>query len=269
MKSLYLCFILSFTFGCSSSNSEQNYPEIDGDPNYRSDYSEGAVFFDYKENMDRKEFIQEAKSLEYTDENGAFFKSTARIDSAGNVGMLILEQEQESKIDKDLFYYRNGNKIISLKSLTEFREDKNYYSQSISFYSDSGTILYTGTRKANDLDTLQEKRYLKSKNSVLSDKIPLQILNREGPFQTTFVGTAYSKEQEKSFLVVGATDRSFLATLAIENLDNYFLKKLIRDEKKYFGTPLNIEFTNTAQTDGFTYQKLIDIEAAESAKSLD
>jgi hypothetical protein len=58
---------------------------------------------------------------------------------------------------------------------------------------------------------------------------------------------------------VGALDRSFTSTLAVnEQID--FIDDLIENEEKYKGRELKIEFMHTTQTDGFSFQTLLNAE---------
>ena len=176
--------------------------------------------------------------------------------------MLILENEFENKLKDELFFYKNGFKRISLKSLTEFNEESNYYSEIISFYGDSGNVIYTGIRSATDIDSLKWIRYSSIEKTVHSDEFTFDLLKREGSFETYFLGTAYAEEQEKLFLVVGPKDRSYSSTIAVMERSN-FLNQLIENESKNIGVLLNIEFVITTQTDGFSYQTLLKVSEAE------
>ena len=261
MRTFYLAFFVLLLHGCVGDKENSNYPEIDS-AYFRSDFQEGEMFFDLRESIERAEDLSDAYSLEFMSANGAFLKATAKIDSFGEVHMLIFENEFENQLKDELFYYKNGLKRISLQSTTEFDEQANYYSEIISFYGDSGNVIYTGIRNATDIDSLKWMRFSGIKKKAHSDEFALDLLKREGPFQTFFQGTAYAEEQKKLFLVVGPKDRSYSSTLAILER-NEFLDQLIANENKNIGMCLDIDFGITTQTDGFSYQTLLDISKAK------
>ena len=264
MRAFSLLFIGILLHACVSDRDGSNVPEIDS-AYFRSDFKEGEMFFDLKENIERAEGITDAKSLEFMSAEGALLKATAKIDSFGELHMLILEEEFENKIKNELFFYKNGLKRVSLQSLSEFNEESNYYSEVISFYGDSGNVIYTGIRNATDIDSLYWLRYSGRDKKNHTDDFTLDLLKREGPFQTNFLGTAYSDEQGKLFLVVGPENRTYTSTLAvIEKSD--FLNQLIKYEKQNIGIPLDIDFVHTTQTDGFSYQTLLNVSSAAESQ---
>jgi hypothetical protein len=259
MRTFYLTLFITLLYACGGDNEASNYPEIDSSY-FRSDFLEGEMFFDLKENIERSEGLADAKSLEFMSADGALLKATAKIDSFGEVHMLILEKEFENKLKDELFFYKNGLKRISLKSLTEFKEESNYYSEMISFYGDSGNVIYTGIRNATDIDSLKWLSYTGVDKTNHSDEFTLNLLKREGAFETRFLGMAYSKEQGKLFLVVGPENRAYTSTLAVVEKSD-FLNELIEYENKNIGIPLDIDFVHTTQTDGFSYQTLLKVSA--------
>jgi hypothetical protein len=106
------------------------------------------------------------------------------------------------------------------------------------------------------------RRFSEITPTILDDSLPLQLLKQEGPFQTNFLSTAFAEEQEKLFIVVGALDRSFTSTLAI-NEKNKLIENILQNQQKYVGAELKIEFMHTTQTDGFSYQTLLNAELLE------
>ena len=74
-------------------------------------------------------------------------------------------------------------------------------------------------------------RFSKITPTILDDSLPLQLLKQEGPFQTNFLSTAFAEEQEKLFIVVGALDRSFTSTLAIDK-KNRLIENILQKDRK-------------------------------------
>ena len=264
MRTIYLVLFGFLLYGCSGDNEDANYPKIDS-ANFRSDFLEGEMFFDLKESIERSEGLADAKSLEFMSAEGVIFKATAKIDSFGEVHMLILEQEFENKLKNEFYFYKNGLKRISLQSCTEFHEQYNYYSEIISFYGDSENVIYTGNRNSKDIDSLHWLSYTGIDKQIHSDKFTLDLLKREGLFQTNFLGTAYLEEQDRLFLIVGPKNQSYTSTLAVIEKTE-FLNELIKYENKNIGKLLDIDFTHATQTDGFSYQALLNVSLAEESQ---
>ena len=152
-------------------------------------------------------------------------------------------------------------KRVSLQSLTEYNEASNYHSEIISFYGDSGNVIYTGIRNATDIDSLQWISFSKIEKMDHNDEFTLDLLKREGTFQTYFLGTAYAEDQEKLFLVVGPKNRAYSSTIAVMERSD-FINELIENENKRIGILLDVEFARTMQTDGFSYQTLLQVSEA-------
>ena len=261
MRTFYLLLFGLLLYGCAGDQENSNYPEIDS-ANFRSDYLEGEMFFDLKESVERSEGLTNANSLEFMSADGALLKATAKIDSFGDVRMLKLEEEFENKLKNELFFYKNGLKRVSLQSLTEYNEASNYHSEIISFYGDSGNVIYTGIRNATDIDSLQWISFSKIEKMDHNDEFTLDLLKREGTFQTYFLGTAYAEDQEKLFLVVGPKNRAYSSTIAVMERSD-FINELIENENKRIGILLDVEFARTMQTDGFSYQTLLQVSEAD------
>ena len=260
MRTLYLLLFGLLLYGCAGNQENSSYPEIDS-ANFRSDFLEGEMFFDLKESVERSEGLANANSLEFMSADGALLKATAKIDSFGDVRMLKLEEEFENKLKNELFFYKNGLKRVSLQSLTEYNEASNYHSEIISFYGDSGNVIYTGIRNATDIDSLQWISFSKIEKMDHNDEFTLDLLKREGTFQTYFLGTAYAEDQEKLFLVVGPKNRAYSSTIAVMERSD-FINELIENENKRIGILLDVEFARTMQTDGFSYQTLLQVSEA-------
>ena len=260
MKTTSILLLTILLLACENS-SKDKLPKVE-ETLFRSDYPEGELFFDYKDSIERSDELADVLSLEFTSNEGVIISSSAKVDPLGDVQMIKLHKELENTIDEELFYYRNGLKLITLKSNIVFSEDNNFYSETISFYGDTGNVIYSGIRNEIDPDSLEKSRFSEITPTILDDSLPLQLLKQEGPFQTNFLSTAFAEEQEKLFIVVGALDRSFTSTLAI-NEKNKLIENILEDQEKYVGAELRIEFMHTTQTDGFSFQTLLNAELLE------
>jgi hypothetical protein len=260
MKTSSILLLTILLVACENSSKDE-LPKVE-ETLFRSDFPEGEPFLDYKDSIERSDELEDVLSLEFTSNEGVIISSSAKVDPSGDVQMIKLHKEFENTIDEELFYYRNGLKLITLKANITFSEDNNYYSETITFYGDTGNVIYSGVRNEIDPDSLETRRFSKIKSTILDDSVPLQLLKQEGPFQTNFLSTAFAEEQEKLFIVVGALDRSFTSTLAIDK-KNRLIENILQNQEKYIGAQLKIEFMHTTQTDGFSFQTLLNAELIE------
>ena len=64
---------------------------------------------------------------------------------------------------------------------------------------------------------------------------------------------------------MGPKNRAYTSTLAVIEKTE-FLDQLIKYENKNIGKLLDIDFTHATQTDGFSYQALLNVSLAEESQ---
>lgn len=240
-----------------ASNSEEN---ITG----KSDYKNDSLYFAYIDTVNNDPDLQEGSSLRYTDRNGTLFSSKVLSDASNRISKLEMEINEALKTTVSSFYFKNGEKIVSSKVVSHYLEEAVDYLKVISFYTDSGEVIYTGSAKSNNLDSLESAGYSSGELENHDHNVAWSMINQTGAFQTTFLGTAFSVDLNENFLIVGPKDGSYKTTLAIYE-ETELIKKLNSNTNKYKGTPLTIEFENITNPSGLSFQALIYV-AIENVK---
>ena len=222
----------------------------------KSDYKNDSFYFTYIDSVNNAPDLLEGNSLQYLNQDGMFLASKILSDTSNRIYKLEMEMSFTNKSTISEYYFKNGKKIVSSIVVSHYLDDRADYSKVVSFYSDTGDVIYTGSAKSNNLDSLESARLSSSELSYHEHDFAWSLINQTGAFQTTFLGTAFSEELNKNFLIVGPKDGSYRSTLAIyEETD--LIKKLKSNTNKYKGTPLTIEFENITNPSGLSFQALI------------
>jgi len=257
MKNLYWILIsCAFLFSCK----DQAPPKLSSQEVHsgKSDYKNDAVYFSMMDSINNNGNLLEGSSLQYSDQNGTLFSSNVLSDAANRIYKLEMEISEALETTKSSFYFKNGKKIVSSKIVSHYGEEVADYLKVISFYTDSGKVIYTGRAKSDNLDSLESVRYSSDELQVHEFDFAWNMINQTGPFETTFLGTVFSEQIEKNFLIVGPKDGSYTSTLAISE-ETEVIKKLKSNVQKYKGTPLTIEFENITEQSGLTFQALVNV----------
>ena len=253
---LIICTIL---FSCNDKNNDKapDTPNSKENLSGKSDYKNELFYFSYMDSVNNAPDLLVGSSLNYTNQDGTFFVSKILSDESNRIYKLEMEKSFANKSTISEYYFKNGKKIVSSKVISHYLEEGIDYLKVISFYSDSGEVIYTGRATSNNLDSLESTRFSSGELQNHEHNIAWSMINQTGAFQTTFLGTAFFEEIEKDFLIVGPKDGSYKSTLAIYE-DTELIKKLKSNTQRYKGTLLSIEFENITEPSGLTYQVLVN-----------
>jgi hypothetical protein len=243
---------------CNDKNNDKTTDDSNSEVNIsgKSDYKNDSFYFTYIDSVNNAPDLLEGNSLQYSDQNGTLFSSKVLSDASNRIYKLEMEINEALKTTVSSFYFKNGGKIVSSKIVSHYLEEAVDYLKVISFYTDSGKVIYTGSVKSNNLDSLESARFSSDELENHDHDFSLRMINQTGAFQTTFLGIAFSEELNKNFLIVGPKDGSYRSTLAIyEEIE--LIKELKSNTNKYKGTPLTIEFENITDPSGLSFQALI------------
>ena len=256
MKKLYWSLIIcAVLFSCQDQASPKlNSQEVHSG---KSDFKNDAAYFSLMDSINYDGNLVEGSSLQYSDQHGTLFSSKVLSDAANRIYKLEMEISEAIETTESSFYFKNGKKIVSSKVVSHYGEEAVDYLKVISFYNDSGAVIYTGRAKSDNLDSLETVMYSSSELQNHEFDVAWNMINQTGAFQTTFLGTAFSEEIEKNFLIVGPKDGSYTSTLAISE-ETELIKKLKSNIQRYKGSLLTIEFDNITEPSGLTYQILVN-----------
>ena len=185
-----------------------------------------------------------------------------------SIGYLDMK-DQEVKIEESFsdpktgnygtnyYYIEGGKKFATKQILYDNTRKPTVFIERVSFYNDNQEVIFTKEREAEYEELLSQSGF---KPAVLFDcKIDraMRALNEEGEFETTFQG--FIQYENLDYILVGAnTKTGYVSSLAVI-LPNELINMLKSDERKYIGTPLEVQFQKDVGGSGMTYQALVDI----------
>ncbi|MBT5931873.1 MAG: hypothetical protein HOH34_00890 [Flavobacteriales bacterium] len=260
MKYFLILFLFSlFITACNQNEIKEEYINQENvSISKNSDYPEDSLFFALMNSIDNDSSLFIASSLNYTSNDGSTISGSALIDGNNMIHQL-------TSIDNDTlhettfdYYYLNSKKRVSTELIYDYQKDSNYYHQIISFYDTSGTCIYTGFKYFEDLNLSSERTYLKADYfKEMGDQPALSIIQQQGSFETNFRGFFALEAYNLEFIKVGGNDGLYSSMLAISK-ESPLIKKIRNNRERYIGRPLIIEFTNVEESDGFSYQLLLE-----------
>jgi hypothetical protein len=260
MKYLFIYFIFSFVlFACNQNDSTTNATEDVEIEKSRSDFNQDSFFFSLMNSIQSDTSLYTASSLDYSKNNSETYQVDALVDENNNICMLKNTITDSTREIIEEFYYLNAKKRISSRLVSSYENEIFISNQFISFYNDSGEVAYTGFRSHYNMDSLTNLVFSKYEVKLdHNDQLAQNIIQQKGSFETNFRGFFYLEMYDMNYLIVGSDDGSISSSLAISE-ESPLLKMLKSNEEKYKGTPLRVEFTKVNQTNGFSFQSLLNL----------
>ncbi|MEN9442719.1 MAG: hypothetical protein RLZ33_2796 [Bacteroidota bacterium] len=199
------------------------------------------------------------RSLSYNNNAGS---------TAEAIGYLDKDQK-EVKIEEKFSYAETGNygtNTFYVENGTQFASKEVYYDNTgakplfierISFY-EKGKVIFTKERKADVEEDLINTTFQVIPAKALSVDRAMQIINQQGPFETTFQG--FAEGGGMKYLLVGENSaEGYASSLAIQYQEGDIVK-LMKNEKKMIGTPLIVNHEVMTDNTGLTFQVLITVK---------
>ena len=155
------------------------------------------------------------------------------------------------------FYIEAGKKFASKQIIYDNTKKPTVFVERVSYFNEKQEVIYTKERTAEYEELLGQAGF---KPATLFDceiDRAMRALNEEGEFETTFQG--FIQYENLDYILVGAnTKTGYVSSLAVI-LPNELINMLKSDERKYVGTPLEVQFQKDIGGSGMTYQALVDI----------
>jgi hypothetical protein len=155
------------------------------------------------------------------------------------------------------FYVENGTQFASKEVYYDNTGSKPFFIERISFY-EKGKVIFTKERKAEVEEDLINTTFQVVPAKALSVDRAMQIINQQGPFETTFQG--FAEGGGMKYLLVGENSaEGYASSLAIQYQEGDIVK-LMKNEKKMIGTPLDVTHEVMTDNTGLTFQVLITVK---------
>lgn len=219
------------------------------------------VFEEYVKKIDENKQLEKIQSLFYTDSEGNTNEASAWLD--GNMNIVKIKQVEiltSGKKYERTFYFCDGLKTVSQQIISHYELKKTYFTQQLSYYSTSGSVIATFQRYAKQEDlSLVDLSVGEKQDSP--HRVALDLIKRTGEFETQF--REFDEAFGRNFIVLGTENQS--TTLAF-NVESALLKQLKSNENSFKNKCLDVEFSQITEPDGFTFQALVDLSFAKNEK---
>jgi hypothetical protein len=221
--------------------------------------SDEEKFMQKMASIDSIQELNIMNSLSFNNNEGSTIEATAYFDKNG-AEVKILELFNDSKTGNQsttTFYIANGKKFASRQILFDNTTKPTKFIERISFYDSTQKVQFTKERSAEYEELLNDVTFSPAKLFDCNIDRAMRALNEQGEFETTFQGFVTTKDLD--YILVGANnEEGFVSSLAII-LPDETINTLKSNERKYIGTPLEVEFQNKVNGNGASYQALMRI----------
>lgn len=257
-SALLLFFLLYGLVNCQqetvSSKTENTKKRI----SFSEEFKDLVVFEKYVQKIDENKTLRKIQGLFYTDSDGNTNEASAWLDANMNiVKMKQVENLTSGKKYERTFYFCDGLKTVSQQITAHYERKVPYFSEERTFYSSNGSVIATFQRYSEEEDLTLKPLNVGEKHAC-SHQEALDMIKRTGNFETRFRG--FDEAFGRNFIVLG-TDKQ-TTTLAF-NVESSLLKKLKSNENSFKNKRFDVEFSPVTETDGFTFQALINLSLAK------
>jgi hypothetical protein len=261
MRLFFGLFVFTILIACDQT--QQQYPQKRHSLNeVKPLFENEAIFENEIKNIDSNSNLTEVTSLEYLSRNGEIFLVQGLVETKNGTNEMTLKKLSFKKISNNgnetncSFYYLGIRKFSSFCERLTFKGDVLKKVITKSYYNDSSQVFFS-KRLSGNAENIDESFYKLSNPENHSDKLALSIINQEGEFETNFQG--FTENSGKNYLILGT--KSFTSAVAFTEY-NSTLRLLMRNEKKFIGKKLIVDFSVQNELGGFTFQQLNNIRIA-------
>ena len=210
-----------------------------------AEIGESTSYDSYAMEIDMNDSLTVMNSMFYTNQANESVEVVLYVNESGDSTDLLKMEERMVKdasgvISTNVFYYRNGEKYITLQYYPESENDSLYFVEKRSYYDEKGEVIMTKRRTAVYEEMLEESAFVVVNNESLSDERAFDVVNQNGQFETTFQG--FIDMDPYLYLLVGEnTKEGYVSALIVQSRGG-IIKQLIDNETEMLGTPLVVNF---------------------------
>ena len=263
LKAISLLFLISsFLVSCGPEKKEKeskaNTTKEKGSP----DDGRGAEYEMYMTKIDESDSLTDANTLYYTKDNGESYQVYVKINDDKEV--VRVEEKyttsQTGSVLTNFFYYKDGKKYASKEHYVEGSGDKETFVERVSYYEDEKPKI-SKIRRAPFEEYLVNELFEIIPAYNASDERAMRALRREGEFETNFVSIV--REDPAIYVIVGeGTDDGYVSALVVQRITP-LVQQMMSSPESMKGQPLSISFQEVHESNGFTFQALLDVQRAE------
>ena len=227
-----------------------------------SSFKNEAQYENVIKQIDGNQSLIQIRSLLYSNDEGKTQSVSGLIDENGEILKLSQEYSDGKGIKVSLHFYFKNRKLISTLNKTLFLNEKRGYCREIkSYYYENEVVVYSSSRKAKDEESIAAINFRADEKYSFKVDEALEILNQKGRFETRF--QSFMSVGGKEFIIVSGIGKDpYYSVLAIQP-DDKVVQALKKNEKKYLNKLLKVEFEEVTESNGFTFQGLLNAEIVE------
>jgi len=266
MKIPHLLVLISATLlwtACTSdSKPEVNETKNEQDPIEMGveDDGRGGEYEDYMAIVDMSDSLIGANTLYYAKPGGESYQVYLKLDEESNI-VRMNEQYTNAgsgSILNTYYYYRDGEKVATKEIYNEGQGDTEMFFERVSYYNEKEKPIISKIRSAQYEEYLEEETFNIIDPLDCSDERAKRALMRGGEFATNFVGVI--KQEKINYIIVGeGKEDGFRTSLLVQQFTPLIIQMLSNPDA-FKGKPMDIEFEELPDGQGFTFQSLIDIK---------
>jgi hypothetical protein len=255
----YLLFFLVILLSACNNKDETLLDPSTDIPTTQKDIPafNGQEKFDKAVNfLDTAEHPLAFSSLNYANDLGI----SKKVSGFGNQNGDIIKLQQETtypsgQAETISYYFGPNGMICANRHFVHFAEKTSFCMDTKSYFDKNGKVIYTCKRQSDNEEKLLKLPYASAEKKKFSVLNAMEILNQKGPYATRLQG--FMEAAAKEFIIVGT--KNYNSAIAY-NPENKIIKELKNKGESAQQTLLKVNFTEVKESNGFTYQGLLDIK---------
>jgi hypothetical protein len=225
---------------------------------------ENEVIFENEiKDIETNKNLVEVTSLEYLRDNGETYVVKGLVETKNENQEMTLKKLIFKKIFTNgnetscAFYYKGTRKFVSINEQSIFKNNELIKVITKSYYDDSSKVFFS-KKLSGKAENIENYTYKTCNVIEHDDNLALKIINQEGDFQTKFQG--FTELDGRLFFILGT--EHYTSTILFSEY-NQTLSLLKKNEKKYLGKKLIVDFSVESDANGFTFQVMKNVQIAK------
>lgn len=267
INALILLLVTTFVWtACSESKvqvKETKNEKLEKEEVGEADDGRGGEYEVYMTQVDTSSSSILANTLYYAKPDGESYQVYLTLDEESNVQRLEAKYTRpgSGSILRTFFYYKAGDKYATREIYSEGPIESEMFFERVSYYDENQEPVVSKIKSARFEEQLDNEVFRIIDPIDCSDEKAARALAREGEFATNFMGVI--NQDQVNYIIVGeGTQDGFTTSLLVQEMTPLVIQMLTSPDS-FKGKPVNIEFQEMPDGQGFTFQALLGIELAQ------
>lgn len=197
---------------------------------------------------------QQATSMRYTKDNGAFVVVNAHLNDAGKI---IKIEENYSDGDgansgQNSFYMKDEKIFATREYYSDMSAHPASFVDRISYYDNKQKVVKTLEKRVEFEEELDNVEYKTADLKGIKMDRAKNVLDQTGEFETSFQG--FVRVQALNYIIIGSKNsETWVSSIRVDYEDD-FITTLLKNPAKYLNKKVFVAFENITDPTGFQYQ---------------